>query len=379
MELSFRMRVILIFGVMAAVVAVSYWYMQMTTGMVEEKVKKELRLRDGLLGVSFCDDKNGWAVGQYGTILHSTDGGVAWNYQRSGVRSHIIAVHGISPEVAWAVGHGGIVIHTSDTGKTWKVVNMGMQHVFNDVQFVNPQEGWIVGQYETILHTGDGGNNWQRVHGGEPAAIDFSKVKEGEIVDENFGAEEEVYTLNSVYFLNNQLGWAAGEAGIILKTTNGGKTWEKLVSGTKNTLTDIEFNTQDFGFVVGLDSTILKTIDGGKTWSQERPTVRTHYYGVTFRRYGPEIVRNDAFAVGQGAIAYYSYLKKPYLQNWMPPTETKFNFNYYWLYKVSFITKSGEEAIIIGEDGLLLRTPSGGHVWENVEYPDKPVDFVINP
>ena len=119
-------------------------------------------------------------------------------------------------------------------------------------------------------------------------SLDISQLKEGEVVKENFGAEEEIYTLNSVYFLNPQMGWVVGEYGTVIKTTDGGKTWEKLKSGTGNTLLEVDFFDQNFGFAVGLDATILKTVDGGKTWTAESPNKKTHYYGVTFRRGGPD-------------------------------------------------------------------------------------------
>jgi hypothetical protein len=98
---------------------------------------------------------------------------------------------------------------------------------------------------------------------------------------------------------------------------------------------------------------------------------------VTFRRGGPDIIRKDAFAVGQGNIAYYAFLKKTYLQNWMSPTEMKLNIDYNWLYKVKFIAKTGEEAITVGEKGMVLRAATGGYSWELMEYPEKPFDMVL--
>ncbi len=375
--MSFRVRIILICIFMAVVVAISYWYMQITTGRVEEEVVETWRLRDHLLAVSFCNDTAGWVVGQYGTILATTDGGKKWSYQNSGTNRDLVGVYAVSPEVVWAVGHGGTVIKTADGGASWKKVTTGMRYLFNDVKFPSPQEGWIVGQYEIILHTTDGGGNWEKVHGGEPAELDISQLKEGELVAEDFGQEEEVHTLNSIYFLNPQTGWTVGEYGTILHTADGGKTWTKLKSGTEHTLIDVDFLDQNFGFAVGLDNTILKTTDGGSSWTAESPYKKTHYYGVTFRRGGPDIIRKDAFAVGQGIIAYYAFLKKPYLQNWMAPTEMKLNIEYNWLYKVKFITRTGEEAIAVGEDGMILRAATGGYSWEMMDYPAKTVEQVL--
>lgn len=375
--MSFRVRIILICIFMAVVVAISYWYMQITTGRVEEEIVETWRLRDHLLAVSFSNDTTGWVVGQYGTILATNDGGKKWVYQNSGTNWDLVGVYAVSPEVVWAVGHGGTVIKTADGGAQWKKVTTGMQYLFNDVKFPTPQEGWIVGQYEIILHTTDSGSNWETVHGGEPAALDISQLKEGELVAEDFGQEEEVHTLNSIYFLNPQTGWAVGEYGTILRTVDGGKTWTKLKSGSEHTLVDVDFLDQNFGFAVGLDNTILKTTDGGDTWTSESPYKKTHYYGITFRRGGPDIIRKDAFAVGQGIIAYYAFLKKPYLQNWMAPTEMKLNIDYNWLYKVKFITRTGEEAIAVGEDGMILRAATGGYSWEMMDYPAKSVEQVL--
>lgn len=38
-----------------------------------------------LRAVRFLDGANGWAVGDEGTILHTTDGGSTWEVQSSGV------------------------------------------------------------------------------------------------------------------------------------------------------------------------------------------------------------------------------------------------------------------------------------------------------
>jgi len=374
-----KMRIFLIVVVMAALIGGSYWYMQITTGVVEEAQEKKWILRDHLLGLSFCDDTHGWAAGQYGTILHTADAGFSWSYQKSGVNIDLMSVFAVSPETAWAVGQQGTVITTANKGKTWKRVNTSVKDLYSDVHFVSPREGWIVGEFSQIMHTTDQGDTWEKVYGGEPEPIDFTKLAEGELVSADYGVEEEVYTLNSVYFINPQLGWTVGEYGIILHTADGGKTWQKQKSGTDHSLMDVEFVSPEFGLAVGLDSTILKTLDGGKTWAKEKPTVKTHYYGVTFRRYGPDVVRHDAFAVGQGVIAYYSYLKKTYLQNWMPAAEMKYDITYNWLYAIVFNSRTGEEAITVGENGLVLRTPSGGHEWETVYYPEKQVAQVLNP
>ncbi|MDI6827648.1 MAG: YCF48-related protein, partial [Armatimonadota bacterium] len=47
--------------------------------------------------------------------------------------------------------------------------------------------------------------------------------------------------LADVHFVNSSNGWAVGDVGTILKTTNGGATWTPQVSKTVENLVDITF------------------------------------------------------------------------------------------------------------------------------------------
>jgi photosystem II stability/assembly factor-like uncharacterized protein len=47
--------------------------------------------------------------------------------------------------------------------------------------------------------------------------------------------------LNGVYLLDSGIGFAVGDAGTILKTTDAGMTWSAVTSGTTNALHDVYF------------------------------------------------------------------------------------------------------------------------------------------
>lgn len=72
-------------------------------------------------------------------------------------------------------------------------------------------------------------------------------------------------TLTSVFFLDMQEGWIAGQNGTILHTTNGGVLWEKVTSGTTQWLSDISFSDADHGWATG-PLGMIHTSDGGSTW-----------------------------------------------------------------------------------------------------------------
>ena len=57
---------------------------------------------------------------------------------------------------------------------------------------------------------------------------------------------------------------AAGDAGTILRTTNGGATWKAPSSGTTNHLSGVFFTDANTGWVVGAKGTILHTTAGGE-------------------------------------------------------------------------------------------------------------------
>jgi len=69
--------------------------------------------------VYFVDATHGWAVGNSGTISASTDGGVTWAAQKSGVKTGLLAVCFTSAQQGWTVGEDSVVLKTADGGATW--------------------------------------------------------------------------------------------------------------------------------------------------------------------------------------------------------------------------------------------------------------------
>ena len=74
--------------------------------------------------------------------------------------------------------------------------------------------------------------------------------------------------LRNVFFNTISLGWVVGDQGLILKTTNGGITWERNISPVQVNLNDVYFTSTTEGWIVGDGGVLLKTINGGATWIQ---------------------------------------------------------------------------------------------------------------
>ena len=81
--------------------------------------------------------------------------------------------------------------------------------------------------------------------------------------------------LHGVHFVDAHEGWACGDDGLILHTLDGGKTWERQVSGTRASLRGFFFHDAFVGFCVGRETLphgsgsagiLLYTDDGGTRW-----------------------------------------------------------------------------------------------------------------
>ena len=78
------------------------------------------------------------------------------------------------------------------------------------------------------------------------------------------------HDLRGVLFLNETVGFVVGgtnyQKGVILKTTDGAKTWSSQNSKVGSVLNDIYFLNLDTGIAVGDNRTIIYTQDGGSSW-----------------------------------------------------------------------------------------------------------------
>ena len=82
-----------------------------------------------------------------------------WFEQTSGTTNHLNSVFFIDADNGWAVGDSGTIIHTSDGGNNWNVQPSTTTDELKSVQFVDINNGWISG-WSTLLRTTDEGQNW---------------------------------------------------------------------------------------------------------------------------------------------------------------------------------------------------------------------------
>jgi photosystem II stability/assembly factor-like uncharacterized protein len=153
----------------------------------------------------------------------------------------------INPAVGWAGGQNGAMVHTTDSGNTWEAQSMPRNSYITSIYFHDANEGWAVGQYGAF-YTTNGGKEWQVRNIQNDSMINGYKI----------------------FFLNRNLGWLAfensGRLEKVVSTRDGGKTWSDCCSPLDSVyICDIDFFNDSLGFMCG-EWSIARTQDGGKTW-----------------------------------------------------------------------------------------------------------------
>lgn len=261
-------------------------------------------------------------------------------------------------------------IHGADEEITRKLEAMGKSKggVFPDredyygVFALDENNAWVVGSRGIILHLANKGEKVSLLQSGVEGAlydIDFADAQNGLAIGRNGliirtedggktwqqvslelpledwqVAQPHIFSLSRGRDPNKV--WAVGPVGTVIHSRDGGKTWENLSLGRDVTLNGVAFASDTEGWVVGEFGTILHTVDGGKTWQEQTNVFNLPKYTR------PELSEEEA------------------LRQRVPPLYLEDLF----LTAVAF--RNPLEGYVAGESGILLKTDNGGETWTNV-------------
>lgn len=205
--------------------------------------------RDIFYDIAFLDDQNAVIVGAMGRVLrtHATYRNL-WSVRNSGTRELLTCLSFVDEKNGWAAGHGGIVLHTADGGSTWTTQRKSSvrNEPLSDIHFVSKHVGYACGSFETLIKTTDGGKTW----------LDLSIG-----LDQMFDAG-----LFGLHFFDEDNGFAVGEFGGIIQTRDGGKTWELKESGYRGSYFGILPLSSEKFIVYGISGKVMRSEDKGQTW-----------------------------------------------------------------------------------------------------------------
>jgi len=227
-------------------------------------------LRDMALGVAFIDDKKGWIVGNFGLGLKTEDGGQGWQEKNFSEEAFLKDVHFVGQN-GWTVGERGVILHTKDGGDNWKEQTSNGKSLLS-VFFIDENRGFTAGSDGAILRTDDAGTTWQSVD------LDWDNLISEELL------ELGVISINlyDIFFITDTLGWIVGDAGTVLRTTDGGKQWSVVNMAAVPPLFSVCFMNEQEGVAVGSHGYCVKTNDGGLSWEKFNIGTENSLFSVVF-------------------------------------------------------------------------------------------------
>jgi photosystem II stability/assembly factor-like uncharacterized protein len=229
-----------------------------------------------LFSVSFIDKLHGWACGDESTWLSTTNGGETWEAHRIDVSQvglseetslavpDIIyySIRFVDQQEGWLVGEYGNIRHTTDGGKTWDSQHdtlleasgqkdvMTMGALFR-VSFADKKHGFAVGATGMVIATDDGGKQWRWIS------------REGQKADI---PPLHLYNISSTGQDGKLV--ITGTNGTILDSDNSGADWKpaKAPGGVFTWINGLAFGDGGNGVLVGGKGLILLTDDRGQSW-----------------------------------------------------------------------------------------------------------------
>ena len=208
-----------------------------------------------IYAIQFVNTNIGWIISHFADsayIHKSIDGGVSWTIQHQAQNEYYESMHFLDENTGWVTFSFGLsgVLKTTGGGSIWTQYNANFSGNPTHIWFVNNLTGWVshntLGSYGISKST-DGGVTW------------FLQI------------QESAKFIHSINFPNLNIGFAVGwqmyippnpDQEFIMKTTDGGSNWFEQYRGV-GVLNSIFFVNDQLGWAVGKNGTILYTPNGG--------------------------------------------------------------------------------------------------------------------
>ncbi len=340
------------------------------------------------------------AIGTGATMLYTENMGATWiiNYYPADIsRSvNLNAIQFVDSDLGFVAGDNSTLIKTVNGGQSWKSVVDSGDVNFLDVFFINEQTGFMT-KRDSVMKTTDGGLNWISTclcHSSYyffPKYLHFINDSTGFIGNTgglyyfkttNAGATWdsvaitpaiEGFGLWAIKFLDENTGFITGSVdnsssntNYILRTSDGGATWQEVYTDPFNYVHDFYFFDAQTGFATGHkvmgDNMILRTIDGGLTWHE------TNMPYTFIKLTAPSFLDNGS---GLCVGAYGQILKSiNWGQDWF--------IKYQWTFHTADINDAqivDQNTVFIGTttiggggiaSGCIYESTDAGYTWDKV-------------
>ena len=256
--------------------------------------------------------------------------------------SNIQGLNGISfssANIGYVVGNNGTIYKTTNGGTSWTNISLTGGGTLNKVDFLNDTIG-IIGGDGASYRTSDGDNTWEPI-----AYLD------------TFDILDMQYTSDSIIY-------GCGRIRAIVKSTDQGATWSRLVTPGTQTFRGIHMVNQDTGHAIAWDQAYFaigaakywNTTDGN-SWNQNVLVPAISLNSIHFPT--PDI----GYVAGSGGSVYKTTNAGV---NWAMVADSTSNMGTDYLYTVYFINP--DTGWVGGMNEKIARTTNGGVDWITQNY-----------
>jgi photosystem II stability/assembly factor-like uncharacterized protein len=176
-----------------------------------------LDVREDLLGIACRGTTDAWVVGERGLMLATRDAGSTWQVMDSGVTTTLRAVALGAPDAIYVAGDGGVARASFDGGRSWRPL-------------VTPALPWT----SVSTRKSDGGLALLASSTGAIYRYEAGSGWLGEVGSSTGGG-----LFSVVLGRNGQTAVAVGEAGTMMVSADGGRSWRARATGSSATLRDV--------------------------------------------------------------------------------------------------------------------------------------------
>lgn len=202
----------------------------------------------------------GYAAGDFGTVLRTDNGGLGWAGIATGITADLQRVRAVGDQTV-IIGAGCLLRRSDDGGNT-----------FRRLRFVPSEQNCPAGVSSFHFPTGDVGylalsdGTMLRTRNGGTSFERRTAVPGTAATN----AAQPV-TPTDIFFTGTETGVALVTGGEIYRTVDGGGSWTQVHTG-EQALNSVFFVDATNGYAVGDRNTVLKTTDGGANWNQRPVT-----------------------------------------------------------------------------------------------------------
>ena len=215
-----------------------------------------------------------------------------------------------------AVGERGHVLYSDDKGQHWQQADVPSRSALTAVFFSDSQHGWAVGHDGLILASTDGGAHWHKQLDGkdinqlqldvarqqlaalqqtlaDSADPDQQETLELAIEEAEYAVEDAVSAtedgpgapLLDIWFANAQHGFVVGAYGTLLRTQDGGSSWQSVANGPDNPdrlhLNAINATTSGQLLIAGEAGSLFRSSDHGDSWQTLDSPYEGSFFGIS--------------------------------------------------------------------------------------------------